>query len=92
VKWCGRIPEVIETAGAFATLAPGARIEKVLLVSCDTKTKWGYELAEPGDYDVTATYSLPQPVADLKKAAGAAIAVKGPVSAKPVRIRIEPKS
>jgi hypothetical protein len=73
------------------TLAPGARIEKELLVSCDTKTKWGYELAEPGDYEVTATYSLPQPLAELKKAAGAAIAVKGPVSAKPVRLTIVPK-
>jgi len=91
VKWCGRIPEIIDTPGAFVALAPGAQIEKVLIVSCDTKTKWGYELAEPGDYQVTATYSLPQRLADLKKAAGAAAAVKGPVSAKPVRLTIVPK-
>src|SRR5215472_7313415 len=26
VKWCGRIPQIVDTPGAFVTLAPGARI------------------------------------------------------------------
>jgi len=90
-EWCGHIPEIVDTPGAFVTLAPGARIEKVLLISCDTKMKWGYELAEAGNYEVTASYNLPQPLAELKKAAGSAVIVKGPVSAKPLRLTILPK-
>ena len=90
-KWCGHIPEIIDTPGAFVTLAPGARIEKVLMISCDSKTRWAYEFAELGDHELTASYNLPQPLAELKKAAGSAVVVKGPISAKPLRLTIVPK-
>jgi hypothetical protein len=92
--WCGIIPDFADLRGDFVFLAPGAHVQGVMRVNCDPKQRvtWGYSFPGPGEYTVTASYELPYPLSVLKKAAGSAAVVKGPVVAKPVRITILPKN
>jgi hypothetical protein len=92
-QWCGILPEWADLPNDFVILAPGAHVDGRMRVNCDEgqRVTWGYKLPDPGEYVLTASYELPYPTAALKKAAGPALVVKGPVKANPVRLTVLPK-
>lgn len=91
--WCGILPEWANPPGTWVFLAPGAHVQGYIRASCDKtkKVTWGYKFPGPGTYTITATYELPWPLSELKKAAGSALVVKGPVVSRPVRVTVLPK-
>ena len=91
--WCGILPEWADFPDDFVILAPGAHVGGRIRVNCDEgqRLTWGYKLSGPGEYTLTARYKLPYPTSALKKAAGSALVVKGPVAANPVRLTVLPK-
>lgn len=91
--WCGILPDWADLPNDFVILAPGAHVGGRIRVNCDERQKvtWGYKLPGPGEYVLTARYELPYPTSALKKAAGSALVVKGPVKANPVRLTVLPR-
>lgn len=92
VHWCGRIPDWANLPGDFVFLAPGAHLRAVIRVNCANHQKgsWGYQFPEPGEDSIRASYKLIYPLKALKRVAGSALVVKGPVEGESVHLRILP--
>ena len=90
-EWCGIIPDWAVLPGDFVFLAPGAHVSGIVRATCAARGKsWGYRFPVAGQYSIVASYGLPYPKSDLRKAAGSALVVKGPVYAKPIQLTVLP--
>jgi hypothetical protein len=90
-EWCGIIPAWAELPGDFVFLAPGAHVSGIVRATCAAQGKsWGYRFPVSGQYSIVASYSLTWPKTELRRIAGSALVVKGPVYAKPIQLTVVP--
>jgi hypothetical protein len=87
-KWCGRMTEPLLRQTDFVILAPGAKVERTVQISCDSKRVAGYAMDAIGQYVVSARYELGLPRMAFKAIAHDALILRGPVEAPSVHVEV----
>jgi len=83
LPWCGKIDG---GADSFLILRPGAKIQSVVRVSCDSHRDSGFVFDRRGTYNVSAYYHLPEPLNSLKRIAGSTMVTTARVRARAVEV------